>query len=179
MLSTWSYHFAEIGATPDKYLDPSWDYDFDEEILDMGDRRRSRITARMLFNDGGLCVAAAVPMGIVENHALAVISPPALACYVLLSVAVGYSAKTIIQLWSDLKEDAFSSWFEGKKVSQVYKQRDAIAKLFFGMNPLPLWTLFSKTWRTTLKYPSAQEILDVENRANAANDQRQRSSDSV
>jgi len=141
--------------------------------------RRSRIIAKMLFNDGGLCVAAAVPMGIVENHSLALISPPAIACYVMLGLAIGYSLNTIIHLWRDLQDDAFSSWFEGKKVGQFYKQRDAIAQLFFEMNPLPIWTLFSKTWRTTLKYPSAQEILDVENRANAANDQRQRSSDSV
>ncbi len=159
VLSGWSFSFSEKGATPDTFPDISPDYEFDEEILDLGERRRARRIARLLFILGALCLAASVPMGIVDNHALALTTLPAISCYLLLLLGAVYGVREVYALWQDLRQDAFSSFYDGKKFSQFYKNRSAIEVLFFTMNPLPIWSLFSRYWRTSLTIPNANQVL--------------------
>src|SRR5579872_2951483 len=93
--SSWSFSFGEEGATPNQPADPYVDFDRAGEIIDLGMRRSARLYARLTFRVGGLCLAAAVPMGIADSHAEGLTSLPAIAAYVILGFACFYAVREL------------------------------------------------------------------------------------
>jgi hypothetical protein len=157
-----SFRFAEQGAAPDAWPgDFGIDLDFDKEIIVRGKRHRARWRARLLFNLAALCLAASVPLGYANVHRSSLFSVFVITSLLLLAFAACYTAVTIRGLWKSRRDDAFSAFYDGKKFSQFYRNREAMERLFFGMNPMPIWSIFTRDWEQSLRYPTAEQAVEA------------------
>ena len=159
VLSWWSYRWNEEGATPDRYSDPGFgDSDFKSEMLEFGQRRRSRTCAKTAFNAGAFLLAAAVPMGAAVNHASDAINVYALSSYGVLAIAVVYAALQLRSVWLDRREHAFELYFYSDNMMQYLYNAAATRKLFFSLNPMPFWTLYDRRWYDKLRKPNVAQL---------------------
>lgn len=157
-LSWWSFRWAEDGATPDEYYDPSPNMDPAEDILEHGFRARARASARITFNMGALLIAAGVPMGAAAQHTRDPVNGFALTSYALVIFGVVYCARQIVALWRSRRANAFSWYYDNNMMPYLY-DREKTAKLFFALNPMPLWALSDRKWSEKLRKPDIGEVF--------------------
>jgi hypothetical protein len=143
LLSAWSFSFADVCATPDRYAEDQ--SDIPQQVLDHGSRRRARWSASVLFKSGALMVIAGVLMNFADSHGLGLLSLPAFAAYALGVFVVGYLLKLTRDQWLDRREDTFSAFY-GRDVFPYYKDREAVRTLFFRRNPTPYWSIFKRSF---------------------------------
>jgi hypothetical protein len=156
-LSWWSFKWAEEGATPDSYYDPSPSTSIEKEILQHGIRDRARMCARITFNAGALLIAAGVPMGSASQHTHDAINGFAIASYILVLAGFVYCVRQIGELWRSRRANAFS-WYYDNNAMPYYYDAEKTAKIFFALNPLPIWTLPDRQWFDKLRKPDIQDV---------------------
>jgi hypothetical protein len=157
-LSWWSFKWAEEGATPDAYYDPSPVADIQQEILEHGIRDRARICARVTFNVGALLIAAGVPMGAATQHTRDAVNGFALSAYVLVLAALVYTARQIVLIWRSRRDNAFSWYYSNNTMPYLY-DAEKTARIFFRLNPMPIWTLPDRKWFEKLRKPDIAEVF--------------------
>ena len=158
VLSSWSFRWAEHGATPDSYYDPSPDTNLEKEILQHGIRERARMCARVTFNIGALLVAAGVPMGAASQHTRDVVNGFALTSYALVLLGSAYCLQQIVAIWRSRRENAFS-WYYDNNAMPYYYDAKKTAKIFFALNPMPIWTLPDRRWFEKLRKPNIDDVF--------------------
>jgi hypothetical protein len=154
-LSWWSFRWAEAGATPDTYGDIWTTLQLEETQLQMGQRNRARCCARICFNAGALLLAASVPMGSAANNGRFNLS--AFAALLIVAFAAAYVALQVLQIWKNLREDAFGIYFN-KDMCYLY-DREKTREIYFRLNPMPIWTLLDRSWFEKLTLPNINEVF--------------------
>lgn len=157
-LSWWSFQWAEQGATPDSYYDPSPSTTIEKEILEHGIRDRARTCARLTFNIGALLVAAGVPMGAAAQHTHDAVNGFALSAYLLVVIAFIYCGRVIFELWNSRRANAFSWYYDNNMMPYSY-DAEKTAKIFFRLNPMPIWSLIDRNWFQKLRTPDINEVF--------------------
>lgn len=157
VFSWWSFSFADNGATPDLWSSPTA-FDFDQEAYDKGVRWRARESARVTFNIGALFLAASVPMGPAATHVADSLGPFVLAAGAMVIFAILLGIFSMITIWKHRRADAFSLYFDCSKMNFLY-DRSTTEALYFRLNPMPLWSLPDRKWRSKTQKP---DIMDVE-----------------
>jgi hypothetical protein len=160
LLSAWSFRWAERGATPDRPFG-SYGNDLEPEniMLLAGERSRARRWARVLFNTGALSLAAAVPLGNAGNHVTDSFNWLALSGLLILVAAGIYACREIIGIWKNLQSDAFGLYFD-KDMYRLYDQKK-VRKLYFALNPLPIWSIFDPSWHSKIQEPDINDVVRV------------------
>lgn len=153
-LSWWSFRWAEEGATPDTYGETWTNLQLEETQLQMGQRCRARWCARICFNDGALLLAASVPMGSAANHGRLNLS--AIAALLIITFAIVYALLQLWQIWERHRENAFDIYFD-KDMSYLY-DREKTRKIYFRLNPMPIWSLLDRNWFEKRKLPNIDEV---------------------
>ena len=157
-LTWWSFKWAEDGATPDAYYDPSPDTSIESEILEHGIRDRARVCARITFNMGALLIAAGVPMGAAAQHTHDSVNGFALTAYALVLFGLVYCIRQIVAIWRSRRDNAFS-WYYANNTMPYYYDADKTAKIFFDLNKMPIWTLPDRTWFKKLRKPNIDDVF--------------------
>lgn len=103
-LSWWSFKFAEVGSTPDRWPEQPSLMDLSAESLDRGARERARICARVTFNTGALCLASAVPLGNPGAHCTNGLTPLAFAGFAIVAISIGYAVYELYLIWQNRRE---------------------------------------------------------------------------
>jgi hypothetical protein len=157
-LSWWSFRWAEDGATPDAYYDPTPESSPENEILAHGIRERARMCARVTFALGALLIAAGVPMGAAAQHTRDSINGFALTAYALVLFGVAYCVRQIVAIWISRRASAFSWYYDNNAMPYQY-DRDRTAKIFFALNPTPIWALPDRRWFDKLRKPNIDDVV--------------------
>lgn len=90
-------------------------------------------------------VVAGVFMSFSDSHGLGLLSPAAFLSYALALLVVLYLAKITRDLWLNRRENCFDA-FCGRDVFPYYKDREKVGALFFKRNPLPYWSILSRSF---------------------------------
>ncbi len=155
-LTWWSFRWAEDGATPDSYGEASLGVGVTDAQLRMGERYRARSCARICFNAGALLLAADVPMGAAANHAHDRFDLSAAAAFVIIGFAAIYCASQLLRVWRNRRSDAFSIYFD-KDMFFLYDSNPT-ERIYFRLNPMPIWSLPDSDWFGKRKLPSIDEV---------------------
>jgi hypothetical protein len=169
-LSWMSFRAAEVGSTPDSFPQASFgiDLDFDQTVIEYGERDRARLYAKLLFNLSAMFLAASVLVDLAKDSSGAIgVGLTGLAGLSVV-VDVAYLGISTAKAYRQRSETAFDSFYVGRGVGKFYRNAPAIRKLFFSMNSLAPWRLFDSTWESTLKYPTPEQLLSADRGDSAA-----------
>ena len=155
-LGWWSFRWAEEGATPDSYGEAAFGFGRQYVKLHMGQRYRARCCARVCFNAGALLLAASVPMGAAANHARDHFNFSALSALFVVGLAAIYGASQAVDLWRNRRCDAFNIYFD-KDMFFLY-DRKLTERIYFRLNPMPVWSVADRNWFAKRKLPSIGEV---------------------
>ena len=156
-LSWWSFRFAEEGAVPDNPWHIRKVVFGDEIPLKLGIRGRARACAALTFNVGAILLASAVPMGSASAHMHDPVNLLALAAYLMLGGCAIYALRSLTGIWRWRKQDAFNLYFS-KEMWPLYEE-DCTRRLYFKLNPMPIWTLLDRKWYEKRKQPDIQDVF--------------------